>query len=277
VEAIAAVARAVAGGDLGARVGKSAHGTTETLSLGEDVDRMVHQLGSAIDAQRTFVSHAAHELRSPLSTIRGELQLALRRERSAAEYRQAIEETLTDVQSLGALTEQLLVLARVQATAVRADELTSLEDVVSDTLHTVRGTARELGVRVTLEPSADARPLAVRGERSELVRALRNLVDNAVNHSPPGGKVTISIELVGERISVAVVDQGPGVAPKDVPYLFEPFFRGSKDQASDRPGTGLGLPIARDIARAHGGDLRFATDQSAGCRFVLELPLAQSI
>ncbi len=273
VEAIASVARAVTGGNLRARVGDSAHGTTETLTLGADVDRMVHQLGVLVDTQRTFVSHAAHELRSPLSTIRGELQLALRRERTADEYREAIEETLTDVQSLTSLAEDLLLLARVQdgTAGQRGSESVSVEEILSETLHTVRGTARVHDVRLTVEPTADSRDWVVLGSRSELVRALRNLVDNAIVHSPLGGEVKLCLETTDDRLRIVVVDQGPGIPEHDRPNIFEPFFRGSKDQGGDRPGAGLGLPIARDIARAHGGELRLE-GEGPGCRFVLELP-----
>lgn len=281
VQAIAGVARDVAQGDLAARVGVGARGSAETRMLAADMDHMIGQLGALVTAQRTFISHAAHELRSPLATIRGELQLALRRPREAAEYRGAIEEVLTDVESLAVLAEDLLTLARVQAGSPSpgpggglAPAAMPLGEAVAEALRMARGAADERGVAL-VEASADRgwSDLCVRGARGEIARALRNLVDNAVAHSPAGGRVEVRIERSGSRAVIAVTDEGPGVAPEDRRSIFEPFYRGSKDQGGDRPGAGLGLTIARGIARAHGGDVALDEGHEAGSRFLLELPI----
>ena len=274
VDTLARVARAVASGDLAARVGGRTQDSTELQTLGEDVDRMIGQLSELVASQRTFVSHAAHELRSPLATLRGHLQLALRRSRSVEEYREIIEESLEEVESLIALAEDLLVLARIQGGIALRESSTTPGDLVRDALRMARGPAEAQGVEFR-EELASIQDIAVRGSRADLARALRNLLDNAVTHSPPGSVVTIEGVLRGERVELAVCDQGHGVSPQDIPNLFSPFFRGSKEQSGERHGTGLGLTIVREIARSYGGDVFLDTSWTQGARFVLVLSLAR--
>src|SRR5690606_15276843 len=176
VHRIASVAREVATGDLRARVGASAKGSEETMALARDLDGMIEQLGQLIDLQRVFVSHAAHELRSPLTSLRGELQLALRRPRTPEEYRVTIARITEDVESLIGLAEDLLALARAEAPAGERTVETSI--LVSRAVHAARGLA-ELGrVTVSTHVPPELSQLEVRGAESDLARALRNLVDN---------------------------------------------------------------------------------------------------
>ncbi|MEO5726045.1 MAG: HAMP domain-containing sensor histidine kinase [Byssovorax sp.] len=273
VDAIARVARDVAQGDLAARVGRVARGSAETRALANDLDYMIERLGALVAAQRTFISYAAHELRSPLATIRGELQLALRRPREAAEYRRTLEGLLGEVNALVLLAEDLLTLARAEADA-SAVQATPIGEAVTEAIRMARGQAdaRKVTLREIVAGAA-AEGTQVRGARGEIARVVRNLVDNAVAHSPEGATVIVEASRVGERVAVAVTDEGPGVASGDAPHIFAPFFRGSKDQSGDQSGAGLGLAIAREIARRHGGDVLLEPSHAGGARFVLELPV----
>lgn len=271
VDTIANVARDVTSGNLDARVRGRATGSLELRALGADMDRMIGQLGALMATQRTFVSHAAHELRSPLATLRGELQLALRRPRSADEYRDTIAESLSEVELLIALAEDLLVLARLQSDTLRREATSTLDDVLNDALRMSRGLAEVQGVTFQLPASSPTAPL--RGARPDLARAIRNLLDNAVAHSPPGGAVVVDAALRDGVVILSISDQGPGVPPQDAPHIFSAFYRGSKDQSEDK-GTGLGLAIVREILRGVGGRVYLDPDRSAGARFVLELPTA---
>ncbi|MDI3285453.1 HAMP domain-containing sensor histidine kinase [Polyangium sp. 15x6] len=273
VHAIARVAREVERGNLEARVGDGARGSIETRALAADLDHMIEHLGALVAAQRLFVSHAAHELRSPLSTLRGELQLALRRPRDAAGYQRTIEEALVDVEALSRLSEDLLTLARVQAPRSLGAEVVNVGEIVADALRLARGPAEAR--RVSLEQAQEntaAAPLFVRGDRSEIIRALRNLVDNAVAHGPAEAPVLTTIMRCDASVEIAVIDRGPGVAKEDEPHIFEPFYRGTRDRGDDRPGAGLGLAIARGIARNLGGDVWLDRSHQGGARFVLSLP-----
>jgi two-component system OmpR family sensor kinase len=274
VHAIAGVARSVAEGDLKARVCDAAAGSDETRALAADLDNMISQLSSLVESQRTFISHAAHELRSPLATLLGELQLALRRPRSADEYRRSLDAMYADVEALVRLAEDLLLLARVQAGAARPQEPTTVDVIVAEGLRMARGRAEErrVEIRVTgLDAAAGARVQAVRGE---LARVLRNLVDNAIAHSPVDSEVRVAISRVDDRIEIAVSDSGAGVHPDDRPHIFAPFYRGLKDAPEGLVGAGLGLSIARTIVRGAGGELVLDESHHPGARFVVRLPVA---
>ncbi|HVK67825.1 MAG TPA: HAMP domain-containing sensor histidine kinase [Polyangium sp.] len=273
VHAIARVAREVERGNLEARVGGGAHGSAETRALAADLDHMIEHLGALVAAQRLFVSHAAHELRSPLSTLRGELQLALRRPRDAAGYQRTIEEALVDVEALSRLSEDLLTLARVQAPRSLGSDVMAVGDIVADALRLARGPAEARRVSLEQAPeNTSAAPLLIRGDRGEIIRALRNLVDNAVAHGPAESPVLTTITRRDAFVEIAVIDRGPGVAKEDEPHIFEPFYRGTRDRGDDRPGAGLGLAIARGISRSLGGDVWLDVAHPAGARFVLSLP-----
>lgn len=272
VHRIASVAREVATGDLRARVGASAKGSEETMALARDLDGMIEQLGQLIDLQRVFVSHAAHELRSPLTSLRGELQLALRRPRTAEEYRTTIARITEDVESLIGLAEDLLALARAEAPA--AERTVEAGLLVSRAVHAARGLAELGAVTVDAQVPAELRQLKIRGAEGDLARALRNLVDNAIEHSPPGGTVRIDALRREDSVEFSVEDRGPGVAPGDVSGIFEPFYRAAADQGADRSGTGLGLPIARRIVQASAGDIALDQSYGPGARFVMTLPIA---
>ncbi|MDB4995790.1 MAG: uncharacterized protein JWM74_3222 [Myxococcaceae bacterium] len=276
VSAIAATARDVAAGDLSARVAQGAgRGSNETRALANDLDAMVAQLEKLMSAQRTFISHAAHELRSPLATLRGELQLALRRERTADEYRAAVEKALTDAEELGQLAEDLLTLARVQQAPRPTPTKPATVDVrtlVADAARMARGHAVAHGVRID-GPSGDALESEVSGGRTDLARALRNLIDNAVTHSPEGGVVNVSARVSDGSVEIVIEDEGPGVDEHDADRIFTPFWRGSSEEGHDL-GAGLGLAIAREIARQHGGDIVLDRDRTRGAAFALRVPRA---
>ena len=268
VEGLATVARAVSGGDLAARAGHRAWGSSELRSLASDLDMMIERLGALVVAQRTFVSHAAHELRSPLATLRGEVQLALRRSRTAEEYKSTLTDLLEEVEGLVRLAEDLLTLARVQG-GEPGNATTSLRDMVAEALRMSKGRALERSIVIDVDtPSPDPK---VRGGRGELSRALRNLVDNAITHSEVGSHVTISAERSDRRIELRVTDEGCGIPDSERDRIFSPFFRGTLTSAGLEPGAGLGLAIARGIVRAQGGELMLGEQQEKGTTFVVVL------
>jgi two-component system, OmpR family, sensor kinase len=267
---IAAVARDVASGNLDARTAGAVAGSAETKALASDLDHMVQKLSSLVLAQRTFISHAAHELMSPLSTLRGELQLALRRQRSAEHHEQTIQQALRDVDALVTLSEDLLTLARAENTSPGADAA-RVVDVVKDALKVAKGKAEARDVQVVSTFRDVESEVTVAGARRELGRALRNLVDNAAMHSEPGTQVSVVVSATPTEVRIAVEDSGPGVPATDRPHVFEPFFRGARDRGETDQGAGLGLAIAREIARRFGGDVSLDETFAPGARFLLRL------
>jgi len=264
---VARVARQVAAEDLDARVG-TVHGAPEIVQLASDVDTMIERIAALLRNQSDFIAHASHELRSPLTALYGELSYTARRERSPEEYRRAIEEALHSTRRLMTLADDLLALARADRGPQQAPRRVDLEEIVNEAVAVVHREARSRGVQIDVA-GVDHE---VRGRSLDLSRVLRNLVENAVTHAPDGSTVEIRGSREGSLVRVSVRDFGPGVSPDDAPHVLQPFFRGSRERASERPGTGLGLAIANEILRQHPeGQLELASVEGPGACFVVTL------
>jgi two-component system, OmpR family, sensor kinase len=266
---IAEVVRRVAAGDLSARVGTLAASGDEAR-LVRDVDDMIERLSNLLSAQRVFIAHAAHELRSPLTALYGELALALRRSRGAEEYRRAIQEAYESTRQLKGLTEDLLAVARLGATPPPTVEPIDVRRALDEAQAMVIAGGAAPDVRVTV--SGHCRP--ARAGQRDLVRLLRNLLENAVRHSSPGGCVRVSLADEGGAVVIAVADDGPGISADERAQIFTPFYRGTIVPTVSGAEAGLGLTIARGIARAYGGDVVLDTGAAAGACFRVTLPVA---
>jgi two-component system heavy metal sensor histidine kinase CusS len=266
-------ARRVSAGDLTARVG-TADGTGELAALGRDVDQMIDRLALLLRGQQQFIAHAAHELRSPLATLYGELTHAVRRPRDSEEYRVAIEQALRSTRKLKDLAEDLLTLARVGAKEAEPREALSVRAVIAEVVEDLRPAIDARHILVRLADEDDA---LTDGRRNDLVRLFRNLIENAIHHSPMGGAIDVRLRVEAPDVAVEIADHGPGVLDADRAAIFDPFFRRSSKSSASPPGTGLGLTIARDVARIHGGDITLArTPQGQGAVFVVRLPVSTS-
>jgi two-component system heavy metal sensor histidine kinase CusS len=265
-EAIADVVLRVASGDLGARV-RSQSTDPEIRRLASAVDTMISRLVLLLESQKRFVAHAAHELRAPLTLVLGQLVLALRRPRSAAEYREAIREVLDAAAGLRSLTEELLDLARAGGGSAGPFAPTSVARAARGAVRYVLADAARAGIGIDLA----LRDVLVAARSGDLERLVRNLVENAVRHSPRGGRVRVEAEDRGGTLEIAVSDEGSGVPLGERDRLFEPFFRGAEAHGSK--GAGLGLSIVREIARTHGGDVHLDPTPPRGARFVVRLPV----
>jgi len=270
-QAIADVVLRVADGDLEARV-RSSSADPEIVRLGGCVDTMIERLGLLLESQKRFVAHAAHELRSPITVVHGQLALALRRPRKEHEYRLAIEEALGSATQLRSLTEELLDLACAGASSAGPFQPTSIAEAAWCAARCVRPDADRAQVTLDLRVEQDGGTL-VSGRPLDVERMLRNLLENAVRHSPAGGRVVLDAVVRSGVVAIAVRDQGSGVPEPERSRLFEPFFRGARARAEGGSGAGLGLAIVREIARAHGGDVHLDTSTASGARFVVELPV----
>lgn len=264
---IAAVARQVASGDLSARVGQDA-ADPDVVQLSRDIDDMIETINALMISQQRFIAHAAHELRSPLAKLLGELQQALRKERDVDAYRRSIREALDATQRLKRLTEDMLTLARVTVSR-RDDAVTvSINAIVAEALELTAAQRAERKLRTKVE-GAD---VLLRGEPNDLLRLVRNIIENAASHSPEGGLISARWRVEGALLHLDVADDGEGVSEQLRAKIFEPFFRAPPSQP--RPGAGLGLGIAREIARAHGGDVTLLASEK-GALFRISLPIAR--
>jgi two-component system OmpR family sensor kinase len=268
--AIVATAKRVSAGDLGARVPVSTE-RQDPEGLGRNMNEMIDRLALLLRSQQQFIAQAAHELRSPLTALYGELSLAMRRERSRDEYRKTIEQSLDASRNLKALAEDLLSLARLGTEPRPAGETVAIEEVAAAAASAVSEAARHQSVTLDIQ----AGQAQVRGRAADLQRMLRNLLENALRHCPAGAVVSLRARTSERKVILRVCDQGPGVAPEERARVFEPFFRGAHERADHHVGAGLGLTIARDIARLHGGDVTLLDAGSRpGACFEVTLPNA---
>lgn len=263
--AIAGVVERVTQGDLTARV-RVQPSDPEVDRLGREINAMVARLDELLKSQQRFIAHAAHELRTPLAALYGELQQSRRKPRDAAAYEATIDTALDATRHLITLAEDLLTLAGARARAGSASARTPLGHAVADARALVAPLARERDVRIRIIGDQSSH---VPDRNGDAARLLRNILENAIRHSPPGGDVQVLITLQsGGVLEVRVSDDGPGVAEADRDDIFEPFFRARAAGASD--GAGLGLGIAREIARSHGGDVTLdASTNGGGASFVV--------
>jgi signal transduction histidine kinase len=230
-------------------------------------DRALVPIRDAMRRQREFAADASHELRTPLAVVRGNVEaLRLRPDRPAAEIEEILVETEAEVDRMGDMVDDLLLLARTDSGAIElAVEPVDLAEVALDGAALLSAAADAAAVRVEV----DAEPVTVAGDPARLRQLVTILVDNAVRHAPAGSTVEIGVAETGEAGRLRVDDQGPGFRPEDLPRVFDRFWR-----ASDAPegGTGLGLAIAAWIVERHGGRITAANRPDGGARLEVTLP-----
>jgi two-component system OmpR family sensor kinase len=239
------------------------------------LNQMLERLERSFETQRRFTADASHELRSPLSRLRAELEVALRRPRNAAEYEDVLRSSLEEVERLARLTEALLTLVRLDAGEGRepASEPLVLAPFVDEELKRFAPGAERRRVRMLREP---APPVAVNVGRDALRLVVANLLDNAVKFCVPDGQVTVTIRQEERDALLTVADTGPGIPAEEHPRLFERFYRGSAAGSPDTPGVGLGLAICHSIIEAHGGRITVDSAPGRGARFTVSLPIAEA-
>jgi len=175
-----------------------------------------------------------------------------------------------EAKRLNTLIQEIIEITRLQSDAAVLDATeVRLDDVVAEALEATSTSAQSRGIAVAVEASVD---VSVLGSEDLLVMAVKNLVENAIQYSDPGKKVTITTEVDGEVASISVVDQGIGIPQVDTDRIFERFYRVDPARSRETGGTGLGLSIALNIAQAHGGDIRLRNHEDGGLEAVLTLP-----
>jgi two-component system OmpR family sensor kinase len=240
--------------------------------LVDTLNEMLARLEQSFEAQRRFTADASHELRSPLSRLRTELEVALRRPRDAADYVDALRSCMEEVERLTLLVEELLVLARIDAGQERGPvEPVCLNELAEEVVRRVQPVARERHIEIDLAPSPEVTASVARGAAT-LVAA--NLLDNAVKFSTSGKKVTVRVTSDGAEAVMTVSDAGPGIRREELPHLFERFYRGSSAHAEEKPGVGLGLAISQAIVSSYGGRIDASNLPDGGAEFAIRLPRA---
>jgi heavy metal sensor kinase len=269
VERMRVEAEAVSGSEPGRRLPVAPTGD-EVARLGESLNRMLGRLEAAVERERRFVDDASHELRTPLANLKAELELALGRARTSDELQAAVESAAEETDRLTRLAEDLLVLARADRgrLPVRREDL-DVARLIRETADRFSGRASERGI--TVEPSVQE-GVRARLDKARMRQAVGNLIDNALRHTPAGGRVTVGAVHRDGTLTIEVADTGEGFAPSFLPQAFDPFSRSDAARARADGGSGLGLAIVRAVAEAHGGSVEAANRPDGGAVVVLRIP-----
>ncbi len=251
--------------DLGQRV-PAASGSDELGQLTATVNEMLERLETLFTAQRRFVADVSHELRTPLTAMLGNLEMI---RRGAATDPQALAAMERELNRLRRLVSDLLLLAQTESGVQLRREPVALDELVLEVVRDLAPLARG----VVLLPDV-AEQVEAPGDRDRIKQALMNMVVNALQHTPAGGKVQVAIACTDECARLTVSDTGMGIDAEDLPHVFERFFRADKARSRTSGGAGLGLAIVKWVADAHGGTVEVQSAPDQGSTFTLRLPLA---
>ena len=229
-------------------------GRDELARLARSFNATLDALERSVQAQRHLVADASHELRTPIATLRANIQTLEQADRLSPEDREGLRaDIIEELDSLTALVADVVELARGAGTPAMADDV-ALDQIVESALHSARRRAPAVRFTQKLEPTL------VTASPEQVERAVTNLLDNAIKWSPPDGEIEVTLR---EGV-LSVRDQGPGFKDRDLPHVFDRFYRA--DDARRQPGSGLGLAIVRQAVEAHGGHAEAANDPRGGAR-----------
>ncbi|HRV95338.1 MAG TPA: ATP-binding protein [Anaerolineae bacterium] len=249
----------------------------EVGRLAATFDKMLDRLEAGFEQQKRFIGDASHEMRTPLTILKGDVEVALNRPRSAAEYRETLEMVNQTTNRLTGLVEELLLLARAdnQQYPLRLDEV-DLTELLAGEIRRLDPRASEKNIALTLKAPPT---LFMTADPDKLARLFTNLIDNAIKYAEPGDAVSVVVTPQPDQVQVDVTDTGPGIPPDHLPHLFHRFYRVDKARtrklsaSSEAGGAGLGLSIAQWLAQAHHGTIDVASEVGHGTTFTVRLPL----
>lgn len=263
VARISETAARLAAGDMAARVGTDAYSGDEIGRLAAQFDRMAEDLDAQSRMRREMFRNIAHELRAPLTRLQIATELLQRRPEKAPENLQRVR---YEIERMEALATQVLALARAEQ-ARNAKEQTSLTTIVDKIAEDAEFEAAARNVQLRYERPSD--DLGIRGNPDAIASAIENVVRNAVQHTPAGGKVTLTLQA-GSPCKVSVADTGPGVPDEALARIFEPFYRID----TNLPGAGIGLAITQRVLRQAGGDVTAQNRAAGGLEVTMRIPCA---
>jgi len=272
VEALTAAARRMQAGDLSQRVEITSQ--DEIGDLARAFNGMADGLARLEELRRQLVADVAHELRTPLTNVRGYLEAL--RDGVVEPERRVIDSLHEEAMLLSHLVDDLQDLSLAEAGQLRLErQPVALADVVDWAVGAFASRAAAGGVALQVHVPEDL-PL-VDVDRRRLDQVLRNLLENGLTHTPPDGKIRVAAHTAGAWIEVSVRDTGAGIAPQDLPHVFERFYRADKSRSRATGGAGLGLAIARQLIEAHGGRIGVESKIGHGTQFTFTLPVAAEI
>jgi signal transduction histidine kinase len=269
VAAVTGSAARIAGGELGGRVRVGGHGA-EIDDLGATFNEMAERIEALVRGMREVTDSIAHDLRSPITRMRCNAEMPLLGDSGPEDYQEYAARTIEDCDRLLEIINTMLDISEFEAGAAPlALQGLDLVGLAREAVEIFEPAAESSGISLKLEAEG---PVPVQVDSRRLQRAVGNLLDNALKYTPSGGEVRVAVRERGGTAELCVRDTGPGIPPADAERVFERFFRG--DRSRPGAGSGLGLSLARAIARAHRGDVFVRSEEGRGSAFTISLPLS---
>ncbi len=284
VRRLTVVTEAVASGDLEQQVEPS--GPDELKRLGRAFNRMAEQVREMLVCQQAFVANAAHELRSPLTSIRLRIEMLQRYLEERPEFaRRYLRQLEGEVAHLQRVVEHLLMLSRLDEVQELPRTALDLAPVLYELADEIGPLAQEAELRLQVEVPPHLPPVAAHVDAISM--AVRNLLDNAIKYTPPGGRITLRADVMpGHRqeegdsrpafVTIQVADTRPGIPAEHLPHIFDRFYRVDEMRPRQPRGAGLGLSLARSVVEAHGGHIDVESEEGNGTVFTVRLPVANT-
>jgi heavy metal sensor kinase len=249
-------------------------GTGDELDqLARTLNETLERLDESFNQMRQFSADASHELQTPLTVLKGEIEVALHSPRTRDEYRNTLQSALEEIDRLANLVEGLLLLARADSGVLKIDQksvdLTEVVQVVGAELADMAA-ARSIQLRCEAEE-----PVNLVGDPTLLRQLVQNLVHNALKYTPLGGSVIVKAHRESNMATLTVTDTGEGIPPQDQERVFQRFYRSAGARSERGGGSGLGLSIVNSIADAHKGEIRIVSGAGVGTTFTVTLPLSR--
>ncbi|MBI1911928.1 MAG: HAMP domain-containing protein [Deltaproteobacteria bacterium] len=246
----------------------------EIGKLASTINEMIMRLEKSFRQIQQFTADASHELKTPLTILKGEMEIALRSKDDVEFMKETLRSSLEEIDRMNYIVKNLLDLAKMDMeSGALPKEIVKLDKVLADRFEQLRRLALDSGIRMAILRS---KPLIVCGDPVRLSQLLFNLMDNALKYTPKGGEVELTLDDEDGKAVFRVRDSGVGISKEDLPYIFDRFYRVDKVRSSKVGGAGLGLSICKEIAESHGGTLDVQSTLGSGSTFTARLPLADT-
>jgi heavy metal sensor kinase len=267
VDKVTQTAMAIADGAMERRVPLTGRGD-EIDRLSGIFNHMVDRIQSLINQMKEITDNIAHDIRSPITRIRGLAEVTLTTERSLDEYQSMAVSTIEECDRLLKMINTMLEISETEAGVTTLDlgqvNISALIAEACDLYHPL-AEEKDLYIEVNVPPQC-----RLYGDKGKLQRVVANLLDNAIKYTPPGGKITVSAEQGNREITISIHDTGIGISSEDIPHIFNRFFRADKSRSV--PGAGLGLSLVQAVVRRHGGEIKVTSSPGVGSTFEVVLP-----
>lgn len=270
IDYIVKTANEITAGNLDRRIPEP-RSNDEISRLVKTLNDMIERLDKSFKQMKQFSADVSHELKTPLTIIRGEIELAISRKKKSSELKKTLINILDEIVRLSNMVENLLMLFKSDTGQVNFNfKEVNIAKLIKDLLEDVDILAEEKGIKVETKQLDEA---IVVGDEIKLKQLFLNLIDNAIKYNKSGGKVIISIVRENNFVNVSIADTGIGIPKDEINLIFERFYRVDKARTRDAGGTGLGLSIAKSIAEAHNGRIEVESELGKGSKFSVILPV----